>query len=550
MSSTYKQDKWRASRMAIPIAWSLCFACSQEKETETEPVVPPPIQITPFTVDPAEGVIRRLTQSQYKNTIRDIFGPEIVIAGSLEPDFAVSGLLTVGASQSTISSWGVEQYERISYKLAEQILSNEGIRASLVPCTNSANFDEQCVKTFITDLGLLLWRRPVSNDELSELIALAENATNVLGDIDGGLAYPLASMLQSPNFLFRVELGRAEGTYNDFEMAQRLSFFLWNTTPDAKLLQAASDGLLSTDAGLEAQIDRMLVSEKAKEGVANFFIEWFELERLDDMVKDPNIFVHFNSELGDNAKEETLRVIEDHIFAQDADYRDLFTRTETYINRRLAALYEVRAPAKEGFAKFSFQRSHGRRGIIGHTSLLSLHSHAVASSATLRGKFIRQTLLCGVVPPPPVNVDTALPEPSGTAITLRQRINEHSQNPTCSFCHLMVDPIGLGLENFDGIGRFRTKEGGVTIDPSGTLDKVYFKDAWELAEVIRNHPQLPSCFVKNIYQYATGNVASKGELGQINALTQMFQNGQFKVKSLIKDIAMSEGFRKVKEASK
>ena len=529
------------------------LACPDEKPSE--PTDPPPIEITPFTLDPAEGVVRRLTQAQYKNSIRDIFGDQIVIAGSLEPDSALSGLLTVGASQTSISSWGVEQYERVSYKLTSQIFTNETIRNALVPCAPTPTFDENCAKSFISTVGQRLWRRPLTETELNSLVEISRNSTQVLGQLDAGLEFPLAMMLQSPNFLFRVELGETDPAnasirrYSNYEMAERMSYFLWNTTPDDDLLAAAGRGELVEDEGLAKQLDRMIESEQAKEGVNNFFTELYELHHLDDMTKDPTIFLHFSSELGEDLREETLSVIENHVFTQDADYRDLFITAKTFINRRLAALYEVRAPTREGFTEFTFTESDGRRGILGHGSLLSIHSHAVASSATLRGKFIRQTLLCGVVPPPPVNVDTSLPEPSGNAITLRQRIGEHSANPACATCHLLMDPIGLGLENFDGIGRFRTKEEGAIIDPSGTLDGADFANAWELADVIRNHPKLSECLVKNLYQYATGNVISRGEQGQVNALSQMFQNDKYRVKALIKNIMMSQGFRQTKEAA-
>jgi hypothetical protein len=541
-------------RLGLLLAVSLgLVACKGEKEMD--PVEPGPVPITPFTADPSEGVIRRLTQAQYKNSIRDIFGPDVVVAGAMEPDSAISGLLTVGASQTSISSWGVEQYERLSYKLTEQIFSNESIRNKLVPCASTPMFDEDCAKAFIASVGRKLWRRPLTDVEIAPYVNLSRTSVVALGHLDAGLQFPLASMLQSPNFLFRVELGETDPEnsallrYSNFEMAQRMSYFLWNSTPDEALLTAADQGELVTDTGLEKQLLRMLSADQAKEGIKNFFTELYELQHLDELTKDPNLFLHFSSELGPDAREETLRVIEDHIFTQDGDYRDLFTTQKTFINRRLAALYEVRAPARDGFTQFEFQKKDGRRGLLGHASLLSLHSHAVASSATLRGKFIRKTLLCGVVPPPPVNVDTALPEPSGNAITLKQRLGEHASSPACSFCHLLIDPIGLGLENFDGIGRFRTKEAGATIDPSGTLDMKPFADAWELSGVIRNHPQLPSCLVKNLYQYATGNVMGPGEQGQVNALSEMFQNDKYRIKELIKNIMMSSGFRLAKEAS-
>ncbi|MCK6546644.1 DUF1592 domain-containing protein [Myxococcota bacterium] len=506
----------------------------------------------PAPITPAEPVLHRLTAAQYTNTIRDLLGDDVVLPTALEPDVVERGLASLGASIATISPWGVEQYEAASLDLADQVLSSGTGRARLVPCTATAMIDDACAAAFVADFGKKAWRRPVTSEELDALVALARDGATTLGDFHEGLELAFAAILQAPDFLFRVELGEpdparpGELRYTSWEMASRLAYFLWNTTPDAELLAAAERGDLVTDAGLRTEVDRLLASPRAREGVRGFFTELFELKRLDHLSKDPTILTHFTTELGPAAREQTLRDLEQLVFEDDGDYRDIFTSQDTFVDRRLAAIYDVRATARDGFGRVHLPASSGRRGLLGQVSILALHAHPVSSSATKRGLFVRRTLMCTEIPPPPVDVNTALPEPSGNTVTLRDRVAEHLTNPSCSGCHLIMDPIGLGLESFDGLGRFRTKENGATIDASGELAGKTWTTAWELAEVVRDHPSIGPCLVRNLYRFATGNVETDGEKATLEQLSRKFEQSGYRVKSLIAELATSPGFRLAK----
>lgn len=510
-----------------------------------EPSAPPP----PLPdVAANEAPLRRLTAAQYRNAVRDVLGDDIVLPPALEPDLAASGLVALGAARAAVSAWGVEQYEAAAFDLAEQALAPER-RARWLTCTPSGSVDRVCAEQFVEAIGLRLWRRPLTEAEKGSLLDVAERAGTTLGDFDAGLRYALAAMLQSPAFLYRGELSDG-GRFDDYALASRLSFFLWNTTPDEALLEAAAQGRLSTEDGLAEQARRLLDDPRARRGVRNFFTELFELYELDDMIKDPTVFVHYDAELGAAAREETLRVIEDLVFEQDGDFRDLLTTRKTFVNRRLAAIYQVRAPVREGFGEVTLPEGT-RRGLLGHVSTLALHSHPAASSAVLRGHFVRKVLLCGVIPPPPVGVNTALPEPSATARTLRERNRVHLEDSACAGCHTLMDPIGLGLENFDGVGRWRAEDNEARIDPSGELDGVPFADAWDLAEAVRAHPALPTCLVRNVYRYATGveeKTADEGAL--LDALTARFEAQGYSVRSLLYDVATSSGFVRAGEVTR
>ncbi len=396
-----------------------------------------------------------------------------------------------------------------------------------------------------------MWRRPLSDEEVTEVVSVAGMAADALGDFHEGLSFGLAALLQSPYFLFRVELGEPDGgalRYADYEMASRLSFFLWNTTPDDMLLDAAAAGRLTDDASLREEVDRMLADDKARQGLRAFITDLWELDRLDDLVKDPTIFIQASPELGPYAREETLRVIEHVAFEEDRDFRSLFTLDYTFANPKLAALYMVPSVAPEGFHRVTFPEDGPRRGILGHASILALNAHSTASSATLRGKFIRVTLLCEEILPPPVDVDTALPEPSGETRTLRERVQEHLTNPFCAGCHRPLDSIGLGLEQFDGIGRFRTHDNGGLIDPSGDLDGRHFADAVELGRRLADDPRVPTCFAENMYRYATRRAITEGEADNLAWVNDYFGEAGYRIEALMRAIAMSPGFRQATAA--
>ncbi|MCA9544966.1 MAG: DUF1592 domain-containing protein, partial [Myxococcales bacterium] len=429
---------------------------------------PPP----PFAPSPA--ALTRLTRAQYGNLVRDLFGPQVVVPARLEPDVQQAGFSSVGAARTAISPRGVEQYEAAAFDVAEQALTPE--QRGWLPCTPSGAADRACAEQVLAPLARRAWRRPVTPDEVAGLLGLFDEAAAALGDFHGALVFPVARVLQSPHFLFRSELGEpdperpGQRRYTSLEMASRLAFFLWNSGPDEALLAAGEAGELLSDAGLEAQAERLLGEPRAQAALRNFFVEHLGLSRLEEATKDPTVFVHASADLAPAAKEETLRLIDHVVFEQDVDFRTLLTTRTTFIDRRLAALYGVPAGAPDGFAEVVLPADGPRVGLLGHASVLMANAHATASSATRRGSFIRKALLCDVIPPPPADVDTTLPEPEEGLLTLRERLAEHAANPTCAGCHAIMDPIGLGLEQFDGVGRFRTTENGGVIDPSGELD--------------------------------------------------------------------------------
>jgi hypothetical protein len=495
-------------------------------------------------LDPGPAALRRLTGAQRSNALRDLFGEDVVLPPVSEPDVSQGGLLSVGATSSTYSPRGVESFESAAFQIAAQV-RHDRLPGAAGTCDLQ---DATCVSDVIAAWGRRIWRRPLSTDERGRLEGIAQASAAALGSPAQGVSYAIAAMLQSPNFLYRVELGQpGEGARDltDLELATRLAFFLWNTTPDDELLAAAEAGELSSPEGLFDRAAAMLDDPRARTGLRNLFSESLQLYELDHLTKDPVAFEHFSTELGPDAREETLRLLEYASLDAEWDYRDVFTTRESFINPRLAAIYGVPAPAEGSFAPITFPESAQRAGLLSHASFLNLHAHALSSSATRRGEAVRVQLLCQAIPAPPVNVDTSIPEPSGAALTLRDRVAEHLTEPTCAGCHLLTDPIGLGLENYDALGRWRDLDNGAVIDPTGELDGVPFNNPQELGEALANHPTLPGCLVRTMGRYATGRVETAEERAWLKALTERFVAHGHQVRPLILELVMSPLFRQV-----
>ena len=495
-------------------------------------------------------VLRRLTYSQYVHSIDDLFGPGLVLPEELEPDSRVSGLQAVGASVTSLSSLGVERYESAAYDIAEQVLADPARRAALVPCTPAGSVDEACAATVIEALGRRAWRRPLSEAERVVITGIVVTASTTLDDFDEGLAFGVAALLQSPHFLFRPEFGVADPDsgirlYTSLEMASRLSFFLWDGPPDEALLVAAEAGDLATDAGVQAQVERMLEDAKARRGMRAFFTDMLALDELDSLTKDPTVYVYMSAGLGESAREQTLADAERLVFTEDVDFRRFLTSTETHLDRTLAALYDVPAPERDAFGPVTLPDSGGRRGFLGQASFLALQSHATSTSVTRRGQFIREVLLCQTLPTPPAGLNTSIPAASEDVPTMRDRVAQHLEDPSCAGCHAMMDPIGLGLENFDGVGRWRKEENGETIDPSGALDGASFSDAWELGAAVAEHAAFAPCVNDTIYRFATGHEVADAEEDLVNWHADGFHEAGYRVRALLADIAMGPGFRTV-----
>lgn len=502
-------------------------------------------------VDAGPIALRRLTTEQYTASVLDVLGEHITVPSRIDPDERRDGLLSVGSTFAGVTPSGFEKYEAAATVIAEQALDAEH-RDALVGCTPSdvSRADDACAEQFLSAVGRKLFRRGLRDDEIARRVAIARESTAALGDFYQGLGLALTSLLVSPDFLFRVE--RAEADPNDDSrlrltaetVAARLSFLLWNTTPDDELLDAARDGTLLERETLIAQVDRLLASSRAEVGLRSLFSDVYDFRQFDDGLvnKDAALFPAFTQTIAQDSKEQTLRTIVDHL-TSGRDYRDLFTTRRTYLSRELGQVYQVPVVAASGFELHVFGDSVPRAGLLSHVSIMSLHAQAGRSSATLRGKFVREALLCQDVPTPPADVDFSIVENTeGELRTARERLETHVTNESCAGCHNLMDPIGLAFENFDAMGAFRETENGATIDASGELDGVTYDGPLEAGAALRDHPDLGACFVRTLFRYTVGREAVPSEWPLLDYLGERFAEAGFVADDLVREIVLSDGF--------
>jgi hypothetical protein len=505
-----------------------------------------------------QAAIYRVTAEQYKNIIADVFGRSVTIGGRFEPGMRVDGLIASGASVASVSGSSLEQYDNIARDVADQVTS-EKLRATLLPCTPAAKSapDDACASQFFSAAGQLLFRRPLTGDELKKFVDVANKSAVSAKNFYTGVASGLSMMLVAPEFLFWREI--AVPTKDGYELdpyskATKLSFFLWNSAPDEELLRAAGKGELDTEKGLRKQVDRLLHSPRLEAGVRAFFEDYLHFDAFANVAKDAAIYPNFTSEVSDAAQEQTLRTIVDHLLVRNGDYRDLFTTRHTFVTPLLGTVYGVPVAkdspngAPDDWRPYEYPATSPQAGILTHASFLSLHSHPGRSSPTIRGKALREVFLCQKVPDPPGNVEFNILQDTTNPVykTAKARLDAHATEAMCTGCHKITDPLGLALENFDTASAFRTRENGEVLDTKGTLDGIAFTDAPSLGKALHDHPRVSKCFTQRMYQYGIGRQISKADNAWIETLTKDFAQNGYRVRDLLRSIVLSDKFYEVR----
>jgi len=538
-------------------------ACSQPGNESAQSTAPSLAALAALPDNTSEARVRLMTSTQYANMIADVFGADIKPGTPLAPVSRTDGLISSTAASVGVTSGDLMKLQRAATTVAAQVVDNGNLergipshRDSLVPCKPQSleASDDACATQFIAQTGRLLYRKPLSDALLQEYVAKARTAADSNKDFYIGLSGVLEGMLVDPNVLMISDIVEddpkkpGQKRLDAYSLASRLSFFLWNTVPDDAVLKAAESGEILTPKGRANVVSMMLASPKIENGVRAFFDDMFAFEDFDNLAKDGEVYPIVTGVALRDSREQTLRTITDHLVTRKGDYRDLFTTKNTFMSPALAAIYKV--PTRPGWTPYEFPPESPRMGILTHISFLAVHSHPARSSATLRGKALRELFLCQRVPPPPPNVDfSALEDPTSPFRTARDRVNFHLQNPVCAGCHRITDPMGLALENFDGGGQFRVAEAGVEIDASGNLDGKNFDNVAGLSQALHDHPQVPRCLVRRIYSYGTGGPLTNDSNKQVDALTKIFADTGYRVPDLMQSIAMSDAFSNITDTS-
>ncbi len=528
--------KMRVAASALLVSASAALvACGGGDKVEME--TPPP-------------QMRLISESQYRHSIADIFGDDTKVVGWFEEAPEVGGLAAIGASEMSVSSSGFERYYALASTISEQVVS-EARWGRMMPCdwAEQGPYDATCAVEGLSSVAERLLRRPMSEEQRSRWLAEIEASSLALGSFTKAVGLAIEGMLASPEFLFVIDETepnpKGEGVrLSGFAKAHRMSFFLWDTVPDEELLAAARDGSLHDKKVLKAQVERMLASDQLATGAEAFFEDFLDLNEFELLEKDKVIYPAFNKQASVDAREQMLKFLTLQLIEKQAAYPEIFTAKDTFISRPLGMLYQVPVASPDGWEPFEFAEDDPRAGLLSHAGFTALHSHPGRSSATLRGIAVRELLLCQTVEPAPAAVnftvvqDTENPE----FRTARERLTQHRTDDACKSCHEFIDPVGLALENFDGVGTFRDDENGAPIDTSGMLDGYLFETLPEMQESLAQHPGVGACLVEKVQKYALGRAPQGGEIAWRNRLEKNFVKKGQQFPSLLQAVVLSDEF--------
>jgi len=424
------------------------------------------------------------------------------------------------------------------------------------PATAAAELP--CARTILTNLARRAYRRPATSADLENLLSFYQSARNKK-NFDAGIENALRLILTNPKFLFRTETdpaGAAPGSMHpvsDLELASRLSFFLWSSIPDDQLITVASQGKLKDPAVLEQQVKRMLADDRSEELVKNFAGQWLMLRNLPNVQPDPNEFPNFDDNLRQAFRRET-EMFFGSIMREDRSAVDLLTADYTFVNERLAKHYGIPGIYGSQFRRVKLTGPVGeeRRGLLGQGSILTVTSEANRTSPVKRGKFILEAILGTPPPAPPPNVPPLKENEGAQAMSVRARLELHRKNPPCAGCHAVMDPLGFSLENFDGVGEWRTKEPGGAVDPSGQLaDGTKIDGPVALRNAIMKHPeQFVRTLTEKMLTYGLGRGLEYYDMPTVRGIARDASRNDYKFSSIVLGIVKSTPFqmRRVQDA--
>jgi len=506
----------------------------------------PPVTCT--EPNPGGAPIRRLTRFELNNTLRDLLGDTTRAGDQLPPESKGNGFSNDAAILSS-SRVLIDAYRTIAAGVAATATKDAAGVAKLSSCDVAKQGEEACAHDFVKDFGRKAFRRPLTDAESTAAygvyVAGKEGATHA-----AGLKAVIEMMLQSPQFLYRVELGtpvpgKSLRRPTSTEAATRLSYLLWGSMPDTALLDLAAQNQLDTPEQVKAQAELMLKDSRSRDVVRYFTDTLYGIGGLDGLERTDGVFPTFNASLGPLFRQETERFIEDVVWNGAGDFATLFNAPYTFVNGPLATFYGF--PGVTGDSWQRVERDPTQRlGLLTHASVLAATTPGSRNNPVVRGKFIFEELFCGHVPSPPVGLNVKEP-PADPTRTTRERFAAHREQEPCKTCHVMLDPIGYGLENFDGVGLWRDTENGKPIDASGEFPAGMdvtgaFAGPTDLAKKIAGSTTAQSCFADKWLSFAYGRVAGDADACSKNQLETAFNEAHGNVKALLLAATQTDAF--------
>jgi len=495
---------------------------------------------------------RRLTRDQFNNTVRDLLGATGTPADKLAPDEKIGPFNSNAIAP--VDATLVQQHQEVAATLATAAKAR---MSTISPCdlNSDTGTSTTCANRFVTEFGRRAFRRPLDAAEVQTYLSLY-TLGKTGADAANGFRLVVEAMLQSPFFLYHHDVG-ASGTpqggtvaITPHELASRLSFFLWNSMPDDTLFARAADGTLATDSVLTAEVQRMVMSDKAAGTIALFHRQWLDVSDLPDQSKDATVYPRYNAALGDAMMQE-LALFTDYVVRKgDGLMKTLLTSNVAFPQGGMFSIYGMTQPSGYTVGTPVTLDATQRAGILTQAAFLTRWAHGNQTSPVHRGKLVRLNIMCGYISPPPVNVNTTPPAPTAATST-RERFAQHQADPQCSPCHQMMDPIGLGFETFDGIGAFRTMDGLGPVDATGNivsggdLDGA-FNGPIQLAKKLSESKVVSNCMVNQWFRYSMGRMETSNDACSIQGVRDAFTASGGNIREMLARIALSPSFRNVR----
>jgi hypothetical protein len=490
--------------------------------------------------------VARLTHSQYDNTVDALLGVTDKPASSFAPDSADGYAFDNGINLRVDGRLG-PQYRAAAEELAEKVAADSAFLGRIVGCTEQTS---GCSDQFIAELGKRAFRRPLLDAEKIRFATLFARGTELVGSGNAfrdGVRLVVEALLQSPQFLYRTELSAAVGSdgliaLDSWEMAGRLSYFLWGSMPDAELFAAAEGGKLAVSSDVTAAAQRLLLSPKALASVISFHGQSLRFARFKKVAPDAGRYPNAPDDLPNKLEEAAETFVKDVVFDSKGGITQLLNAPYAYADPSLAPLYG-QTLSGAGFQKLTFGAGE-RAGFLMQLGFLASNAYAIRTDPIHRGLFVQRDILCRVIPEPPPGASmTPLPPTSDQIKTTRQQIEVLTSTGTCVGCHTLINAPGFAFESFDAIGQLRQQDNGAPVDTSGTTtiddQSVSFSSAAELVTALSQSAEARACYVGKWLQYAYGRSQVESDLGTVAALSQTAQP----TLDLIAQLATTPGFR-------
>jgi hypothetical protein len=447
--------------------------------------------------------LRRLTATEYANSVRDLLGVDASdLVAAFPADAAVNGFSNNAAAQAFLLS-NARAYQDAAEAVASRFATGGD---SAIGCTPTGSPEDPCLRGFIGRFASAAFRRPEHEVDVDALVLLATSTDDP--DAFAGVSLVVRAVLQSPRFLFRIERGVVDGErtrLDGYEIATRLSYFLRQTTPDPWLRERAEDGTLDTADGVAEVAAQMLGDAAMEQALAELARGWLRLDALEDAGRSPQAFPEWSPALRDAMREEVVARVVDATVGEGT-LADLWTGRTAWVNAELAAIYGVPAPAGDGLQPVTLPAADDRGGLLGTAAFLAATTPSDITSPVRRGMFVWDALLCSPLPPPPQGVVGELPAPGD--VSKAEALAQHRSEPACGVCHDLLDPIGLGLERYDALGRRRAlDEGGAPVVSSGEVPVDgggAFGGAAELGAILGELAPVRRCFATQIFRWSQG----------------------------------------------